>query len=714
MNGAAPAAPLPAASPPALAPLREELDLLPGPPLADGQPTHTLHDPVRNRFHQIDWTSFEILSRWHLGDPARIAAAVNAQTTLHLDADDVARVWTFCNENQLLTVPPGQAGRYAQRLIEVRGPLWKKALHGYLFFRVPLFKPDRWLTRWAPRLGWLYARPFWLATLAALIVGLFQIGRQWDVFTATLVDHFTLAGLASWGAALVVVKVLHEFGHAVTAKRLGCRVPTMGVAFLVLWPMAYTDTNEVWRLNSRRQRLMVGAAGVATELTVAVWAALAWALLPAGALRDAAFVLATTTWVLSITLNASPFMRFDGYFLLSDWLEMPNLHARAFALARWRLREWLFDLKEEPPEAFSRRRRAGLILFAWATWAYRLVVFLGIAVLVYAFFIKAVGIVLFIVEMVYFVLAPPLAELREWARRWPALRRSARARWSAALGLALGALLLAPWPNRIHASGLLRPDEVFIVYAPARTQLASLPVADGAAVRAGDLLATLRAPDLKSRAAAAVSRRDQLQWRATAGAFDREQLAQWPVSRQRLGAAESELDDLAAAQARNEPRAPFDGIVRVIDPELRAGDWLSEREPLLALAAQRSWQVVTYLDEQTLRLIRPGSAARFYADALSGPVLTLAVARIDPDAAHTLADGELAHSAGGSVVVREKKGLLYPEHAVYRVTLEVRGDPGALRRHIRRGVVVIDGDWSPPALRFAHNAFGVFWREAGF
>ena len=101
----------------------------------------------------------------------------------------------------------------------------------------------------------------------------------------------------------------------------------------MLWPVAYTDTNEVWKLTRRDQRLKVAAAGIATELTIAVWAMLAWVWLPDG-LRAMAFLLATTTWVSTVLINASPFMRFDGYFLLSDFLQMPNLHARAFALAR--------------------------------------------------------------------------------------------------------------------------------------------------------------------------------------------------------------------------------------------------------------------------------------------------------------------------------------------------------------------------------------------
>jgi putative peptide zinc metalloprotease protein len=105
-------------------------------------------------------------------------------------------------------------------------------------------------------------------------------------------------------------------------------------AALILWPVLYTDVTETWKLASRRQRLAVGLAGVTAELVFAIFATLAWSFLPDGPLRGAAFILATSTWISTLLLNLSPFMRFDGYFVPSDWLEMPNLHGRAFVIAR--------------------------------------------------------------------------------------------------------------------------------------------------------------------------------------------------------------------------------------------------------------------------------------------------------------------------------------------------------------------------------------------
>ena len=468
--------------------LRDELDLLPGPVLPDGQPSWTLHDPVRGQFFRIDWPSFEVLQRWALDDPAAMAEAISSQTTLQMGAADVVAVVEFLVGNQL-TQPFGAqtAAQLAQRYAQMHGTALKWLLHHYLFFRIPLWHPDAWLGRWQGVAGRLYSRGFAQLTALALVLGLSQVARHWDAFSASLVDTFNWEGLAAYGVALFVVKLLHELGHAFTAKRLGCRVPTMGVAFLVMWPVAYTDTNDSWRLTDRMQRLQVAAAGIATELMVAAWATLAWALLPDGALRSAAFVLATISWVATLAINASPFMRFDGYFILSDWLDLPNLHERSFALARWKLRETLFDLGEDPPEHFPRRQQWGLIAFAWATWIYRLVLFLGIAALVYHYFFKLLGVGLFLVEILWFVLLPFVHEWQAWRQRWPVLRTRGRSRVSAAILLALVLLVLLPWPGRVTGSALLRPDEVWPVYATSGAQVQALPFADGAQVAAGQL-----------------------------------------------------------------------------------------------------------------------------------------------------------------------------------------------------------------------------------
>lgn len=699
-----------------LPPLREEIALHPGPRAADGQPTWTLHDPVRNQFFRIDWQTFSILSHWQLDDAQAICDAVGAETTLSPHLEDVKAVADFLAQNELLQPRQADSARLlAGRHRALRGTWAKRLLHNYLFFRIPLVNPDAWLGRWSARVAPLYSVGFLRLTLLALLAGVILVYRNWDQFSTTLVDTFSWQGAVSYGIAIFVVKVLHELGHAFTAKRFGCRVPAMGVAFLVMWPVAYTDTNEVWKIADSRRRLAVAASGVATETVIAIWATLAWALLPEGTPKSIAFVLATVSWFTTLAINASPFLRFDGYFVLSDWLDMPNLHARSFALARWDLRERLFDLRESPPEHFSHRRTVGLILFAWATWLYRLVVFIGIAVLVYHFFIKMAGIVLFVVEVAWFIARPVWSELKVWRELWPVLKHKPRARRSAMWAAALVLLFILPWPTRLSASGHLKPPETFVVYAPGGAQVAELPWREGAQVPEGAPLIKLASPDVTLRWQLATERAGSLRRQAGTAGVDPLQQQNLQVLQQALAAAEADLANVQADAGRYVPTAPFTGRLHDIDPDLKPGVWVRRQERLMTLARpDGKWQVETYLDEDAVRRVKVGDGARFFADGIAGPVLPLTVTAVDGDATRALSNGMLAVASGGSVLTREKDHLLVPERAVYRVTLEAQQEPGKLAGHSWRGQVVIRGSWEAPGLGVLRSALALLWREAGF
>jgi putative peptide zinc metalloprotease protein len=675
---------------------------------------------VRNLFFRIDWPTFEVLQRWGHGSPAQLAQDICEATTLQLSEDDVKGVAQFLVGNQLTrpTDDVATSRKLAERLAQLQGSPWKWLLHHYLFFRIPLVRPDAWLGRWKGWVGWCYSPVFFGLTLGALMLGLFQVARQWDGFTAQLVDTFSLEGLASYAVALVCVKTLHELGHAFTAKRLGCRVPTMGVAFMVLWPMAYTDTNETWRLTDPRHRLQVASAGIATELLIAAWATLAWGLLPDGPARSAAFVLATTSWVATLVINASPFMRFDGYFILSDALDMPNLHERCFALARWQLREWLFNLKEDRPERVPPAQQRWMIAFAFGTWLYRLVLFLGIALLVYHLFFKVLGVFLFLVEIAWFIWRPVRTELKAWGDRRKSILQRGRTAVSALVLMALVGLAFVPWPGRVTASALLRPAESWPVYAPSGARLDELKFREGQRVPEGALIARLHVPDLNTRRQALTARVDQLRWQASASAFDDQTRQKLLVAQETLATAQAELASVDTELRNFAPKAPYAGTLRDLDPDLREGQWLARKERLALLVKEGTpWVVETWLDEEAVQRIRPGDGAMFINDGADAAPLPLRVQAVDRDASRVLARPELAAQAGGHLMAREKNGQLVPERAVYRVTLELQqGEtlPAALSRQTVRGHITIHARAEAPGLRYVRQASAVLVREFGF
>jgi putative peptide zinc metalloprotease protein len=685
--------------------LREEIQLLEGPTLPDGQPSWTLHDPVRHRFLRIDWRTFEVLRRWWLASPEAIAAQVSRQTTLSLAPDDVEAVRGFLQANELTL-------REAPR--EAPAPAWWAwLLHHYLFFRVPLVNPDAWLQRWLPRVRWLGDTGFLRATLAALALGALLVARDVDAFVAQAVDLLSWRGLALYGATLCGVKLLHECGHAFTARHHGCRVPTMGVAFMVMWPVAYTDTTEAWKLRDARARLQIALAGVRTEMAIAAWATLAWAVLPDGSLRTAAFILATLTWVTTLAVNLSPFMRFDGYFVLCDALDEPNLHERSFALARHALRRVLLGWDGEPPELLPAGRRHAMVVFAVATWAYRLALYLGIAWMVYAFAIKAVGLVLFVVEMAVFIVGPVWRELRAWHAARAAWRGGARARrwlWLAPLLVALG---FVPLPSHDSAGAVLQPAAHLALRLPATAVLTAVHVRPGQHVAAGAPLLEADAPALRQRVDAARARIRQLQTQVAAAGVDVQQQARWGSLQQALATARDELRAAEQEQSRLRPVAPFAGRVLDVDSGAQPGAVAGTQQVLLQLAAPQRWRIVAYAGERSAQGLKPGDTARFIADARPLQTIAARVLSVAPHPSAWLQEPVLAQVHGGAVEATAQSGRWQIATTLYRVELEPLEAPTLSPRQWRGHAVLAAparGVWQ----RLATEAGAVLTREFGF
>jgi putative peptide zinc metalloprotease protein len=704
-----------ARTPARLAALREDLRIEPAAPGRDGSPAWTLHDPVGNRFFRIGWLEFALLARWRSGgDPAALLAQVCAETPLQADATQLEALEAFLRQHQLLRADTAADTARLLRTAEAarESPLaW--LLHHYLFFRVPLIHPARGLARTLPWVQWLYSRGFRIATATAAVVGLMLAARQWDTFTHTLAETLSPTGLAGWALALVFAKTLHELGHAWTATRYGLRVSQMGVAFIVLWPMLYTDTGEAWKLADRGRRFRVAAAGIAAEFALAAWATLAWSLTADGDLKSALFFLATTSWVLTLAINASPFMRFDGYFLLSDALDLPNLHARAGALARAWMRRTLLGWDEPDPEPFPPGLRRGLIAFALVTWVYRLLVFIAIAVAVYHVFFKLLGILLFVVEIVWFVLRPVGIELREWVRRREAIAPAWRIGWLLAITLVLGALAW-PWRTPVRAEGWLHAERQQLVYSPLPARIAH--VREPGPVRAGELLVRLDSPDVRSRLALSVASVDALalQLDRTVGRSDGHE--QRATIAEQLAGAVAELSAQQAELQRLELRAAFDGVLGDHDPQVQPGAWVNATQPIAMLHAPDAWVVDALVEQQAIGRFEVGAPARFHRRGQWEAPLAARVVAIDGNRTQALPHPMLAAEHGGRVpTLRQPDGRLVPRDGLYRVRLRLDALPPAdARGAVAAGTAVIEAEPRSLLRDWATGIAAVLVRESGF
>ncbi|MEI7341479.1 HlyD family efflux transporter periplasmic adaptor subunit [Pectobacterium brasiliense] len=699
-----------------LSPLRDELILHAGPANRDGSPSWTLEDPLRGLYFRIGWAEMAMLSRWAMGNAAQIVADVNQTSALTLDDSDVQYFNRFLQANSLTRVSGDEAlAQFSRQVEQSRVSIWRKLLKNYLFFRIPLWHPDRFLGATLPWVEPFFSRTFLKLTLLVAVLGLFLAGRQWETFKHTFLHFFTLEGAALAGLTLCFTKILHEFGHAYTCKRFGARVATMGVAFLVMMPVLYTDTSGSWKLTRRRQRMAIGAAGMMTELVLAAWATLAWSFLPDGMLRSAAFMLATTTWIMTLAINLSPLMRFDGYFLLSDGLQMPNLQNRGFAIGRWQMREWLFGLGDAPPEHFPRWLQRTLVGYAFAVWIYRFFLFTGIAILVYHMTFKLLGMLLFAIEIGYFVVMPVVNEVREWSKRRKDYRMNRNMTTTLVVSAVVLLLLMIPWQRGVYAPALLRAEQQSSLYMPVPAMIQRIDVKVGQPVKAGQTLFTLSSDALAHEQKQLERQIATLNWQSTFQVFNKEAAGDHQRVKQEHEAALQRLQVLQRQSEQLTVRAPIDGVVADMTTPLETGEWLGQGEWLAVVTKPTGGLVEAFVSEKDWQRLRTGAKGTFYLQDVSRSSLPLTIVEIASTATRDLnAAPELASIYGGDIAtLSDAQRKLHPEQAVYRVLLSLPDDYRA-QPQVLRGTVVMDGEAQSLLIRGWKVVSAVLIRELSF
>lgn len=698
--------------------LRDDLRLHEGPPNFDGEPTWQIHDPVRGSYFRIGAVAARLLRHWPQGAPHKVLAAANRRACLAATPADLEQFERFLRANNLVAGgETGMLGLYLDQAEKAKKAQGTRLIHSYLFARLPLLRPDRFLTATLPLVRPLLTRGFLIACLLLGLIGLYLVSRQWDSFIGTLPYFFTLQGAAQLALTIGIVKILHEFGHAYMAKRFGCRVHVMGVALIVMFPVLYTDTTDAWKLRDRRQRLLIGGAGLMVELCLAGLATFAWAFLPDGAVRSSLFMVATVTWITSLTVNLNPMLRFDGYYLFSDLIGVDNLQARGFALGRWRLRQALFGFGHPPPERYPPRTYRALLIYAYATWIWRLALFVFIALILYHFVFKLLALVLIALQLTWFVARPIALELKEW---WM-LRGEMRMNRNLIVALALLAAgfwaLLTPWQSHVGLPAVLeaRQDTALHVGEPGR--LIEVAARPGDRVLAGDVLYRLEAPDLSFNIAALETEVQVIQELILRQAASLESAGRTGVLEQELAEQLARLRGLRDRTERLTVRAPADGRLVDVIPGLSPGRWLSPRERLGRLLGEgeEEARLIAYVSGDDLSRLEAGAQGRFLPEDPARAALPVRVVGIEATAVGALDSLALASIHGGPLAVREDPatGRLVPDRALYRVLLEPT-EPLDAPRQVLRGTARIEAEAISPLARLGRLVVGVLIRESGF
>ena len=695
--------------------LRQDLEIFRGNSREDGSPAWLLYDAVRNKYFTLGLTAFRLIKNWRGGeDIQNFEKKINTQG-IETTGEEIKSFVGFLQQNNLIIQPQGQGVAYLMQQKNSLKKSWiMNLIHSYLFFKIPLFTPDEWLGRTFSKVKFLGSKKIRNIIYILGFIGLFLVIQQFENFAKTFLYFFSIKGLMLYFITLVFVKCLHELGHAYVAKHYGCRVSAIGIAFLVFFPFLYTDTTDAWRLRNHKERLLINFAGILTELHLALIATFIWGILPEGGLKSAAFFIATTSWISSIAINVSPFMRFDGYYVFSDWLKAENLQPRAFALAKWKTRETLFGFNHKPPEEINPSRRWTFIIYAWSTWIYRFFLFIGIALLVYYFAFKVLGIILFAIEIYWFIMLPIIKEMKQWWLMRSEMKINKQTFRTTSILIITLMVLFLPWKSSMKIPAVYVSEKYSKIYSPYPAKIRSVFVTKDQEVEAGQNLIELYSPGLDQeinsiRRKILLTKTKINRMSGTSGNMD-----EYLTYNQRLIALQSELSGLTNTKEKLIIKAPNKGKVKDL-VSLSNEMWVSNLDQLLGIVHYGTGSVKAFIREEQIDRFQENTPAVFIPNDGDHKKIHLISNKLDLSSVNNLPYIALASIHNGPIAIRNFTSGEYqyrPETAHYVADFKLVNESRI--KFELPGYVHVEGNRYSPFIRFFRNVFSVLIRESGF
>ena len=694
--------------------LRQDLEILKGGATSNGAPYWLVHDRVKNSYYRISDQYMKLLGVWQPVEPDALVQRANAIYPDSFSSEDVTQLTHFLFANSLTTTPvDGGYKGYLGQALAGKKSWWMSLIHNYLFFRIPIARPQGFLDKTWPYVSFLFTRPAVICFVLIAVIGLYLVSRQWAQFLSTFASFLSFEGFTLYAVSLVLIKSLHEMGHAFMAKRYGVEVPTIGAAFIVMMPILYTNTTGAWRLSDPKQRLMIDAAGIFTELAIASICTILWVFLPEGNMRAIAFSTATVSWILSLMINLNPFMKFDGYYILSDALDFENLQSRGFALAKWWIREKLFGLSIPPVENLEPKLRNFVIAHAIGVWIYRFFLFLGIALLVYHFFFKVLGVFMFAIEMIWFIGLPIWREIKEWLKMKNEIQKAGRYKWTGAILASLIFAMAIPWSTTIIAPALMGQANETALHAPYPARLKFKNFTHGMNVKTGQILIQFQSDDLDHNIANTKLEHTNITARLARAHVDAQDRSQIQVLREQYNAVDNKLEGLHLKLAELEIRAPHNGIIVDGARNLHPGRWI---RPQLQLAIVRSSNEIEFkalVDDKARRRLKPNAMGKFIPDEIDYPPVGVKTSSIADVTGTGIELAYLAEPAGSKVpIMASSTNTLQPVGAWFSIQLKPT-DTSFLSDRVVRGVVVLEARPESLLHQIFRQIASVLVREAG-
>lgn len=588
-------------------------------------------------------------------------------------------------------------GRFAlNRLtsIDSRKKLRFEAVIGsILYIKKSLIDPDRLLT-WMNRFfRWMFTRAYVWTFVTAMVITLAALCWRSEELAVHSANFFTLQNLFLTWVVFIFVKTFHEFGHGLTCKHFGGEVHEMGVMFIMFTPYLYCNVSDSWLLPDKQKRILVTAAGIFVEMTIAIGAAWVWMVTAPGLLHQISFNIIFMCSVSTILFNANPLMKFDGYYMLSDALEVPNLKQKSSAAATTWAQRYLLGLRHTGvPQFFSYELGPVFGFYAVASYLYGWIVLYRISSHMFDM-LAPYGLDFLSHSYVYLylftALALPCFRLMQTTYRNPVTRAAASRRFLQ-IGVGLAALLLAawflPWQDSVKRGVVLEQAAVETVTTRTPGFLREVYVRGGETVRAGQPLARVENLELKAEA-------DDLANEVATYEVQRRAALSSPTDESRqMATGYAHLIEQAKAQLELRRwqldecilRAPHDGVVREQDLQNLVGQFFLRGRPLCEVGNRGEYRAIISLGESEARRVSVGQRTAVRLRALSGQTFVGTVRSAPIASLSKLSSSGSANLTGGDVPTQvNREGQFEPSVTYYEAEMIIRDPDGD---HLRSGL----------------------------
>jgi putative peptide zinc metalloprotease protein len=638
-----------------------------------GERWYVVRDPAGNQFHRLSDAAYRFVG---LLDGTRTVQ--EAWELVGGQLDDAAptqpEVIQIMSQLYAANLLEADITPDATVLLRRHKQLQKRQLQGrlmnVLFPRIPLWDPDRFLQRWMPigRLAFSkLGAVLWLIVVGAAVV---LLGPRWGELKASAGRAISPDNWILLWATFVFVKGIHELGHAFACRRFGGECHELGIMFLVFIPTPYVDASSAWAFPSRWRRMFVGAAGMVVELFFAALAAFVWVKVPyesyptiSGLAYNAMLIASVST----VLFNANPLLRYDGYYMLSDFLEIPNLRQKSAEYTMGLIKRHVFRLKMQQPLP-PVKQRVWLFLYGVLSSIYR--VFVGIMiVLVVTYQVPILGVLMAIGGVVTWAVVP-VVKLVRYLSIEPELHRKRGRAVLFTLGVAAAIIVLIgliPFPLRFMANGIVEPGRREVLHAGENGFVQKVMAQDGEMVHQGQIILECQSTDLEAQLAK--RRADRGEWTARWQAAVVQDQNQQQSALRYIQSLNEEIARLERRKASLTVRAPFDG--RLIAPELKnmPGMYVPRGQEICIVAQMDRLVVKAVLEQQEAELaaeFERRAAGHIAADQPNPDVEVRLVGHVRqlvhgmgepllvPAAQSTLPHPSLGHSGGGDIPVNPK------------------------------------------------------------